>query len=33
MNQDRFTNLSIIFIERDLSNEWSNEQILDKFEI
>ncbi|KAF0765193.1 zinc finger MYM-type protein 1-like [Aphis craccivora] len=27
MNQDRFTNLSIIYIERDLSNELSNEQI------
>ncbi|KAF0753792.1 zinc finger MYM-type protein 1-like [Aphis craccivora] len=31
MNQDRYTNLSIIYIERDLSNELSNEQILDKF--
>lgn len=33
MNQDRFTNLSIIYIERDLSNDLSNEQILDKFAI
>ncbi|XP_029347858.1 zinc finger MYM-type protein 1-like [Acyrthosiphon pisum] len=27
MNQDRFTNLSLIYIERDLSNELSNEKI------
>ncbi|KAF0765263.1 zinc finger MYM-type protein 1-like [Aphis craccivora] len=33
MNQDRFTNVSIIYIERDLSNELSNEQILEKFTI
>lgn len=33
MNQDRFTNLSLIYIERDLSNELSNEKILDKFAI
>ncbi|KAF0766113.1 zinc finger MYM-type protein 1-like [Aphis craccivora] len=33
MNQDRFTNLSIIYTERDLSNELSNEQFLDKFAI
>ncbi|CAI6355883.1 unnamed protein product [Macrosiphum euphorbiae] len=33
MNQDRFTNLSLIYIERDLSNELSNEKILDTFAI
>jgi len=26
MNQDRFTNLSLIYIERDLSNKLSNEK-------
>lgn len=31
MNQDRFSNLSLIYIERDISNELSNEKILDKF--
>ena len=33
MNQDRFTDLSLIYIERDLSNELSNEKILEKFAI
>jgi hypothetical protein len=33
MNQDRFTDLSLIYIERDLSNELSNEKILNKFAI
>ncbi|KAF0752776.1 zinc finger MYM-type protein 1-like [Aphis craccivora] len=33
MNQDTVSNLLIIYIERDLSNELSNEQILDKFAI
>ncbi|KAF0759444.1 zinc finger MYM-type protein 1-like [Aphis craccivora] len=33
MNQDRSSNLSIIYIERDLSNELSNEQILYKFAV
>jgi hypothetical protein len=33
MNQDRFTDLSFIYIERDLSNELSNEKILNKFTI
>jgi len=31
LSQDRFTNLSIIYIERDLLNKLLNEQILDKF--
>jgi hypothetical protein len=33
INQDRFTDLSLIYIERDLSNELSNEKILNKFAI
>lgn len=31
MEQDRFTDLSIINIERELSNQIDNEQILNKF--
>lgn len=31
MEQDRFTNLSILNIERELSNKIENEQILNKF--
>jgi len=31
MEQDRFTDLSIINIERELSNQIDNKQILNKF--